>query len=66
MGLFSITIGFFVTVFLPDKPSTCWWLTPRQRAIAVERIARQQTGIKSYVFKWWQVKEALLDSKTWL
>ena len=66
MGLVSFVLGLLMLIFLPDKPSNTWWLTSRQRAIAVERIARGQTGIKSHVIKWYQVKEAASDSKTWL
>jgi hypothetical protein len=35
------------------------------RIKAVERINDNMTGVKSSTWKWGQVKEALLDPKTW-
>jgi hypothetical protein len=54
---------FFV---LPDSPSNWRFFTPRQRALAVARIARAQTGIKNHVVKPYQIKEAFLDIIVWM
>jgi ACS family allantoate permease-like MFS transporter len=40
--------------------------TERQRYIAVARLAENQTGMVNHHFKLEQVKEALLDVRTWL
>jgi hypothetical protein len=33
--------------FLPDTPSDVSWLNERERAVAIERVAKDQTGIKN-------------------
>ncbi|RXK37540.1 hypothetical protein M231_05165 [Tremella mesenterica] len=66
LGLFTIALGSVMMFVFPDKPSTCWWYTERQRAVAVARIARSQTGIKSHLYRKYQIVEAFTDVKTWL
>ena len=36
------------------------------RLVAVERLRANQQGVKSNVWKWAHVMEAVLDPKTWL
>ncbi len=52
-------------VFLPDSPTTAWWLTERQRVIATRRTQSNHTGMENKSFKMYQVVEALTDPKTW-
>ena len=66
LGILTVILGGVIWAFFPDKPSTAWWLTPRERAVCVERVARSQVGIKSHHFKKYQVIEALTDVKAWL
>lgn len=66
LGLCSIVSAVLNYLYLPDKPSTCRWLTPRQRAVAVIRMAESQAGIKNHIFRPYQIKEALLDPKCWM
>lgn len=66
LGLFTIVLGAAMFLLFPDKPSTCHWYTERQRAVAVVRIARSQTGIKNHEYRRYQVIEGLTDVKTWL
>jgi hypothetical protein len=65
-GAFSIAVGVLALVFLPDLPSTAKFLSERERAIAVERVAINRQGVKSSQFKWYQVRQAAEDPKTWL
>jgi uncharacterized membrane protein YbaN (DUF454 family) len=65
-GAFSIAVGIAAAILLPDLPSTAKFLTERERAIAVERVAINRQGVKSSQFKWYQVKQAAVDPKTWL
>lgn len=51
---------------VPDNPANTPWLNTRERAIAVERVARSQTGIKNSTWKWSQCWEALTDIRVWL
>lgn len=65
-GAVSVATGIWSLLVLPDLPSTARFLTERERAIAVERVAANRQGVKNRHFKWYQVKQAALDPKTWL
>jgi MFS family permease len=65
-GAFSVVTGIFALWLLPDLPSTAKFLSERERAIAVDRVAINQQGVKSPKFKWYQVWQAARDPKTWL
>ncbi|KAL5522700.1 hypothetical protein ACEPAG_8718 [Sanghuangporus baumii] len=52
--------------FFPDNPTTARFLTPEERILAVRRVQANQNGIETKTWKAYQVKEALLDPKTWL
>lgn len=65
-GAFSITTGIIALLLLPDLPSTAKFLTERERAIAVDRVAVNRQGVKNHHFKWYQVWQAAEDPKTWL
>ncbi|KAF5378995.1 hypothetical protein D9757_009096 [Collybiopsis confluens] len=43
-----------------------WFLTPRERVIAIQRIRGNQTGVENKHFKKEQLIEALWEPKTWL
>ncbi|WWC88845.1 uncharacterized protein L201_003760 [Kwoniella dendrophila CBS 6074] len=62
----SVTFGVLDWIFFPSNPSKAWWLTDRQKYIAVARLAVNQTGMVNKHTKIHQVKEALLDVRTWL
>lgn len=40
--------------------------TDRQKFIAVQRIASNKTGMVNHHTKWHQIREAVLDIRTWL
>lgn len=65
-GAVSVTVGTIALIFLPDLPSTAKFLTERERAIAVDRVAINRQGVKNHHFKWDQVRQAAQDPKTWL
>ncbi|KAJ5814851.1 hypothetical protein N7474_006628 [Penicillium riverlandense] len=65
-GAISIVVGVLALVLLPDLPSTAKFLSERERAIAVERVAVNNQGVKNHHFKWEQVWQAARDPKTWL
>ncbi|KAK3192878.1 hypothetical protein K4F52_001235 [Lecanicillium sp. MT-2017a] len=55
-----------VNIFLlPDEPSCAWFFYKADREKAVLRVQENLTGIKNNELKWAQVREALLDMKTW-
>lgn len=65
-GAFSIVTGIFALWLLPDLPSTAKFLSERERAIAVERVAINRQGVKNHHFKRYQAWQAARDPKTWL
>ncbi|KKY28046.1 putative allantoate permease [Diplodia seriata] len=66
----SLTVAWSALFFLlaPSSPSTSPFLTPRQRRIAILRLASNNTGggTDTRVFKPHQAREALADPKCWL
>ncbi|KAL1668979.1 major facilitator superfamily domain-containing protein [Schizophyllum commune] len=66
LGGYTTLWGLYLFFFLPDTPVAARFLDPRQKAIAVKRVAENRTGIKNKQFKVYQVKEAFTDPKTYL
>ncbi|OAA59064.1 allantoate permease [Niveomyces insectorum RCEF 264] len=65
-GAVSIVWGGVSLVVLPDLPSTARFLTPRQRVLAVDRVARNKQGVKNHHFRWYQARQCARDPKTWI
>ncbi|KAH7113005.1 major facilitator superfamily domain-containing protein [Dactylonectria estremocensis] len=66
LGILSCITGILLWLIMPDSPETATWLTEKERAIAVARMAEDQLGVKNDTFKWDQLKEALLDYRCWM
>ncbi|KAK5125366.1 hypothetical protein LTR85_000475 [Meristemomyces frigidus] len=66
LGALSMVYGIVLGVFLPDNVVRAKFLNERQKAIAVERVRADQTGMENKVFKREQMLEAFKDPKTWL
>ena len=64
-GILTIAMGIVFIVLLPDSQLNAWWLSPRDRALAVERVRVNQQGIGNKHFKRYQFREALTDIQTW-
>jgi MFS transporter, ACS family, allantoate permease len=64
----SITTVWSVVLYicLPSSPVEAWWLNDREKYICLERIRTSNTGVEDKKIKWYQVKECLLDPKSWL
>ncbi|KAF7553812.1 hypothetical protein G7046_g6994 [Stylonectria norvegica] len=60
--VWSLVIGFY----LPDSPLNARFLTEREKAIAIDRLRSNRTGVKSSEFKVEQALEALRDTQVWL
>ena len=58
-------MGFTFLFLLPDSQLNARWLSPKDRALAVERVRTNQQGIGNKHFKRHQFKEALIDPATW-
>ncbi|KAF2849010.1 MFS general substrate transporter [Plenodomus tracheiphilus IPT5] len=65
-GSCSIVMGIATLLFLPDLPTTAPFLTPRERTIALSRVAANRQGIKNKHFKPYQAWQTLRDPKTWI
>lgn len=66
LGAFTLLWAAIVCVFLPDDPTKCWWLSDREKFVALQRVVDNNTGVDCKVLKRYQIRECLLDWKTWL
>ncbi|KAJ5207275.1 Major facilitator superfamily domain general substrate transporter [Penicillium cf. griseofulvum] len=64
-GLLTICLGLVFLWIVPDSQLNARWLNEEDRILAVARVRVNQQGIGNKNFKWYQVKEALLDPMTW-
>jgi MFS family permease len=64
-GSLTFLFGLFCFV-MPNSPVSAWFLTEEERFAAVERLRHGQTGVRCTKFKFYQLKEAVLDVKVWL
>ncbi|KAI0870423.1 putative MFS transporter [Hypoxylon argillaceum] len=51
---------------LPASPLDAWFLSPEERAVAVERLRAGHTGVRNRSVKTAQIWEAVWDGKVWL
>ncbi|KAG0706181.1 MFS general substrate transporter [Suillus ampliporus] len=65
-GILTLILAVSFGLLFPDSPTNAWFLTPDERAKAVQRIKENQTGVENKHFKTEQMIEALTDPKTWL
>ena len=65
-GSMSLVAGIATLWFLPDLPSTARFLSQRERAVAVERVAANRQGVKNHNFKVDQAWQTVADPKTWI
>ncbi|GAA5846979.1 hypothetical protein JCM5353_008620 [Sporobolomyces roseus] len=61
-GLFTVLFGLTLFFLLPGSPSTCRFLTPRQRELVTRRLAADNPGgqeSEDEGFSWVEVKKSL-------
>ncbi|KIW62894.1 hypothetical protein, variant [Phialophora macrospora] len=66
VGAVTFMWGFVIVIYLPDGPHNAKFLTEYERMVAVWRVSKNQMGLKHRKVVSHQVKEALLDPKTYL
>ncbi|CAH6723254.1 allantoate permease [[Candida] jaroonii] len=66
LGSATVLLAILMVIFIPDLPTKAWWLTEEEKLLTVERIRANEQGFGNSEFKWYQVKEALLDYKVWI
>lgn len=66
LGVATFLWAFVLWFALPDTISTAKFLTPEEKQYATERIIVSGTGrTEKTAWKWAQVRECLIDPKTW-
>ncbi|KAI0043430.1 membrane transporter [Auriscalpium vulgare] len=65
-GLLTLLWAVASWFLLPDSPKSAYFLTEKERLIAVKRIIVNQAGVENKHFKKEQFIEVLRDPKTWL
>lgn len=65
-GAITTTWGILLVFFLPGSPLKANFLTDYERALVVNRVKTNNTGIENKHFKMNQFIEAMMDLKTWL
>lgn len=66
LGSCAILFGVLVLALLPATPMKAWFLSPREKRIAVRRIMVNQTGIHTRKFKLGQALSAFSDPQLYL
>ncbi|KAI0357268.1 MFS general substrate transporter [Trametes cingulata] len=66
LGAISVIFAVILWFFFPDSPVDARFLTAEEKVIAVKRVAEAKLGVKNKQFKWYQIRHALVDPKTWL
>lgn len=61
IGLLNFVWAWVFLWLMPDSPANAKFLSHRERIIAVHRIAKNMTGMKTTRYKFKQVLEAFLD-----
>ncbi|CAI0647092.1 unnamed protein product, partial [Colletotrichum noveboracense] len=65
-GSITVAWGALMLIFLPGSPLTTKFLSEKERAMVVNRVKTNGTGVENKEFKWPQFWEAMRDLKTWL
>ncbi|KAH7189616.1 major facilitator superfamily domain-containing protein, partial [Fusarium flagelliforme] len=65
-GAVTFAVAIVACFTLPDTPLTTRWLTPEQRQLAHDRVARDTVGEKGNGNPWSGLREAIVDPKVWI
>lgn len=66
-GAVTLLIAFVACFTLPDEPLTTRWLTPEERQLAHDRVARDTVGLDTGKPSVWSgFGEAMRDPKVWV
>jgi len=65
-GLITLVTSVLFWFFFPDSPTTAYFLTLEERALAVQRIKSNQSGVENKHWKREQFIETLQDPKVWV
>jgi ACS family allantoate permease-like MFS transporter len=65
-GTIAMGYGLILLVLVPPTPLSAWFLSERERAIAVHRVAGNKTGIHTGAIKRKQLVEAFCDPQLYV
>lgn len=65
-GGLSVFWGVISLLVLPDIPATAKFLNEREKAIAIDRVAKNKQGVKNHHFRKYQAVQCAKDPKTWI
>jgi hypothetical protein len=51
---------------VPTSPMKAWFLNEREKKVAVARLVTDHQGVENRQYKWYQVRECLLDPQPWI
>lgn len=66
LGCVSIVYGAAMFLIVAPSLVEARFFTEEEKTLAVERLRENHQGIGSSEFKWYQVREAFFDVRTWL
>ncbi|KZF20284.1 pantothenate transporter [Xylona heveae TC161] len=65
-GALTALSGVIFFFAMPSGPEQAWFLNEREKVVAAQRLAASHDGGDKTNFSWSQLREALLDPKSWL
>ena len=66
LGVITVALGLVALAMLPESVDRTRYLSPRERAVALHRIASNHAGFDGRKFQPTQLREALLDLRLYL
>ena len=66
MGILTFVVGVLTFVFLPESPLKCRFLTDEEKEEVMQHIKENRTGFENKTYKFYQVKEMLMEKETWI
>ncbi|KAK5137358.1 hypothetical protein LTR08_008936 [Meristemomyces frigidus] len=64
-GAITAAAGLLFYLYMPNGPNDAWFLNARQKHVLSLRMVQDREGGDKTDFSWSQVREALLDVKSW-
>ncbi|KAJ4155413.1 hypothetical protein LMH87_000656 [Akanthomyces muscarius] len=65
-GALTVLVAIVFFFMVPDSQRSASFLSPAEKVYAIERLRVNQQGIGNRKFKWYQMRELLLDPRTYL
>jgi MFS family permease len=66
VGGFTVLYGALMFFILPNGPAEAFFLSEREKVVAIERLRGEKLGIENKNWKWEQSWEAVVDWKNWI